>query len=210
MPLLNDYWGSSFTKLLRSHYQELLPRFETAPASGLVHGTTICAMRYAGGVVIGGDRRATADGHIIMSEDVTKVYKVDDHSAIAIAGAFGPSVKMARLFQVELEHYEKIEGSILSLDGKANRLSFRFARRVAITFEETKAYVPNRDVVWTGCPCNSERSAEHNLLSRFHLQPKRLTILVLGGSQGSRYLNEVFFEAVPYLQAERDIQVIAM
>ena len=97
MGLLNAYTGSSFVSLLRSDHGELLPRFESAGgALELVHGTTICALRYAGGVVIGGDRRATADGHIIMSEDVTKVYKVDDHSAIAIAGAFGPSVKMAK------------------------------------------------------------------------------------------------------------------
>jgi UDP-N-acetylglucosamine--N-acetylmuramyl-(pentapeptide) pyrophosphoryl-undecaprenol N-acetylglucosamine transferase len=97
--------------------------------------------------------------------------------------------------------------------GKANRWSFRFARRVALTFQDTEPYVPpGREVVWTGCPCNSERSPESrtNLLGRFHLQPKRLTVLVLGGSQGSRYLNEIFFEAIPYLQAERDIQVIHM
>jgi UDP-N-acetylglucosamine--N-acetylmuramyl-(pentapeptide) pyrophosphoryl-undecaprenol N-acetylglucosamine transferase len=96
--------------------------------------------------------------------------------------------------------------------GKANRWSFRLARRVAITFEETRKYLSNRDVIWTGCPCNSERSAEPkiNLLEKFRLQPRRLTIVVLGGSQGSHFLNEIFFEAVPYLQARRDIQVIHM
>ncbi len=96
--------------------------------------------------------------------------------------------------------------------GKANRWSFHLARRVGITFEETGKYLSHRDVIWTGCPCNSERSGElkMSLLEKFHLQPRRMTILVLGGSQGSRYLNEAFFEAIPYLQSGRDIQVIHM
>jgi proteasome beta subunit len=125
MSILHDYSGSSFLSLLKRHYPELLPKLEIAPgvSPSLVHGTTICSLTFSEGVVIGGDRRATMDGHVIMSDEVTKVFKMDDYSAIAIAGTFGPSVKMAKLFQVELEHYEKIEGVPLSLDGKANRLS---------------------------------------------------------------------------------------
>jgi UDP-N-acetylglucosamine--N-acetylmuramyl-(pentapeptide) pyrophosphoryl-undecaprenol N-acetylglucosamine transferase len=94
--------------------------------------------------------------------------------------------------------------------GKANRLSAKFVRRIAVTFEETKKYFRGREIVWTGCPCNAVRPSEarQNLLSRFELRPGRLTILVLGGSQGSRYLNEVFFESIAYLQADQNIQVI--
>jgi proteasome beta subunit len=85
-------------------------------------GTTILALRYRDGAVIGGDRRAT-EGFQISARRIEKVYKSDDYSAIAIAGAAGPCIEMARLFQIELEHYEKLEGETLSTEGKANKLS---------------------------------------------------------------------------------------
>jgi proteasome beta subunit len=62
-------------------------------------------------------------GNIIAQRDIEKVFQADEYSAVAIAGTAGIAVEMVRLFQVELEHYEKIEGTTLSLDGKANRLS---------------------------------------------------------------------------------------
>jgi proteasome beta subunit len=77
---------------------------------------------YAGGVVMAGDRRATM-GNVIAQRDIQKVFPADEFSCVGIAGTAGLAVEMVRLFQVELEHYEKIEGSTLSLDGKANRLS---------------------------------------------------------------------------------------
>ena len=86
------------------------------------HGTTILAIRYAEGVVVAGDRQAT-EGYQVAHRRIEKVYKADDYSAIAIAGAAGPSIEMARLFQTELEHYEKVEGEGLSLEGKANKLA---------------------------------------------------------------------------------------
>jgi proteasome beta subunit len=84
-------------------------------------GTTILALRYADGVIVAGDRQAT-EGYQVAHRRIEKVYKADDYSAIAIAGAAGPSIEMARLFQTELEHYEKVEGDGLSLEGKANKL----------------------------------------------------------------------------------------
>ena len=86
------------------------------------HGTTIVALTCADGVVIAGDRRATM-GNLIAQRDIEKVFVADSHSAIGIAGTAGIAVEMVRLFQLELEHYEKIEGVRLSLDGKANRLA---------------------------------------------------------------------------------------
>lgn len=86
------------------------------------HGTTCCAIRFDGGVVIAGDRRATS-GNLISHRDIEKVFATDRHSSVAIAGAAGPAVEMVRLFQLQLEHYEKVEGRSLSLDGKANQLS---------------------------------------------------------------------------------------
>jgi proteasome beta subunit len=87
-----------------------------------VHGTTVVAIRFASGVVMAGDRRATA-GMSIASRRIEKVFPADDFSGIAIAGAAGPAVELVKLFQVQLEHYEKIEGEGLSLDGKANQLA---------------------------------------------------------------------------------------
>jgi proteasome beta subunit len=86
------------------------------------HGTTIVALTYTGGVVMAGDRRATM-GNMIAQRDIEKVFPADEYSCVAFAGTAGIGVEMVRLFQVELEHYEKIEGSTLSLDAKANRLS---------------------------------------------------------------------------------------
>jgi proteasome beta subunit len=85
------------------------------------HGTTIVAAACDGGVIMAGDRRATA-GNVIAQRDFNKVFRSDEFSAVGIAGAAGVGIEMARLFQVELEHYEKMEGHPLSLEGKANRL----------------------------------------------------------------------------------------
>ena len=86
------------------------------------HGTTCVALRYADGAVMAGDRRATA-GSLISHRTIEKVFPADRHSGVAIAGAAGPAIEMVRLFQLQLEHYEKVEGSQLSLEGKANQLS---------------------------------------------------------------------------------------
>jgi proteasome beta subunit len=88
----------------------------------VTHGTTCVAIRYADGVVMAGDRRATS-GNFISHRTIEKVFPADRHSGVAIAGAAGPAVEMVRLFQLQLEHYEKVEGSPLSLEGKANQLS---------------------------------------------------------------------------------------
>ncbi|HZP27945.1 MAG TPA: proteasome subunit beta [Acidimicrobiia bacterium] len=118
--------GSSFVDLLR----RLAPDAGPAPAAGaaapapfdVVHGTTVVAIRYVDGVVMAGDRRATA-GYTIASRRIEKVFPADDYSGVAFAGAAGPGLDMVRLFQVQLEHYEKIEGEPLSLEGKANQLA---------------------------------------------------------------------------------------
>ncbi|HWP47950.1 MAG TPA: proteasome subunit beta [Candidatus Limnocylindrales bacterium] len=98
------------------------------------HGTTILALRYQNGVLIAGDRRAI-EGPQISSRTMEKVYKTDDYSAMAIAGAAGPAIDMARLFQVELEHYEKLEGERLTLEGKANRLAQMIRQNLPAAFQ---------------------------------------------------------------------------
>ncbi len=96
--------------------------FVGAPGERVAHGTTVAALRFADGVVMAGDRRAT-EGNAIAHRAMEKVFPADRYSAVAIAGAAGPAVEMVRLFQTQLEHYEKVEGVVLSLEGKANQLS---------------------------------------------------------------------------------------
>ena len=118
--------NSSFSEFLTAHAPEMLPgRRLTAtnqPPTDLPHGTTIVATAFPDGVVMAGDRRATA-GSYIAQRDIEKVFPADEYSCVGIAGTAGLAVELVRLFQVELEHYEKLEGIPLSLDGKANRLS---------------------------------------------------------------------------------------
>ena len=88
----------------------------------ITHGTTVVAVRYIDGVVMAGDRRATS-GNFISHRRIEKVFPADSHSGVAISGVAGLAMEMVHLFQLQLEHYEKVEGSPLSLDGKANQLS---------------------------------------------------------------------------------------
>lgn len=134
MPLfLGSYEGSSFFDFLRHDFPHLLPfqHLPTLPqlASGELHltervpfATTILSLCFAEGVLIAGDRQAT-EGFEVSSRRIEKLYNADEHSVIAMAGAAGPCLEMARLFQVEMEHYQKIEGDVLALDGKANKLA---------------------------------------------------------------------------------------
>jgi proteasome beta subunit len=98
------------------------------------HGTTIVAVAHTGGVVMAGDRRATM-GNVIAQRDIQKVFQADEYSAIGFAGTAGMAIELVRLFQVELEHYEKIEGATLSLDGKANRLSLLIRNNLALAMQ---------------------------------------------------------------------------
>jgi len=120
--------SSSFTEFLAAHRPELLstrrvlPDGVRAAPDQVPHGTTVLALSYRDGVLIAGDRRATM-GNLIASRDIEKVHAADGYSLIGIAGTAGIGIELIRLFQVDLEHYEKIEGTMLSLDGKANRLA---------------------------------------------------------------------------------------
>ncbi|MDQ1287938.1 MAG: proteasome beta subunit [Actinomycetota bacterium] len=116
---------SSFTEFLTGYAPHLMPGGHPLPGGILPempHATTIVALGYADGVVMAGDRRATM-GNLIAHREMEKIFPADEYSAIGIAGSAGVAIELVRLFQVELEHYEKIEGALLSLDGKANRLS---------------------------------------------------------------------------------------
>jgi len=124
----SHYQGSSFVELLQTDYHHLLPNFnqvdcrETDASVTLPRGTTILSLCYREGVIIAGDRRAV-EGHRISSRRIEKVFKTDHSSAMAVAGVAGLCLDMAKLFRTELEHYEKIEGEQLVLEGKANKLA---------------------------------------------------------------------------------------
>ena len=119
---------SSFSQFLRRQAPELLPGGPRGvlpagtPGDALPHGTTIVALKYPGGVLIAGNRRST-QGNMIAGRDVQKVYITDDYTATGIAGTAALAVEFARLYAVELEHYEKLEGVPMTFPGKVNRLA---------------------------------------------------------------------------------------
>jgi proteasome beta subunit len=130
---------SSFTDHLRRAAPELLPAGigsadAITPSSQLPHGTTIVALRYPGGVLLAGDRRST-QGNMIAGRDVQKVYITDDYTATGIAGTAAIAVEFARLYAVELEHYEKLEGVPLTFAGKVNRLAIMVRGNLAAALQ---------------------------------------------------------------------------
>jgi proteasome beta subunit len=130
--------SSSFMDFLHDHQPELLPgKRVLPPVKGMLeapHGTTIVAATFPGGVVLAGDRRATM-GNMIAQRDIEKVFPADEYSAVGIAGTAGLAVEMVKLFQLELEHFEKVEGATLSLEGKANRLSTMIRGNLAMAMQ---------------------------------------------------------------------------
>jgi proteasome beta subunit len=120
-----DLTGQSFSALLRRDAPDTYAAL-VADAAGQpvdhVHGTTVLALTFDGGVIMAGDRRATS-GNVISKRDMRKVFEADAWSAVAISGAAGPAMELAKIFATELEHYEKVEGAPLSLEGKANKLA---------------------------------------------------------------------------------------
>ncbi len=149
MPLFPDDYGSSFFDYLAQQRPDLMPAARgwapVAPSPlredgrgaqvpPVTHGTTVLAIKYRGGVLIAGDRRAT-EGYQIAGRRMEKVFTIDEHSAMAIAGAAGPCIEMAKLFQTELEHYEKLEGIQLSCEGKANKLGQMVKANLPMVFQ---------------------------------------------------------------------------
>jgi proteasome beta subunit len=126
LPSAGTSFGSSpsFVELVRREHPDVVPRSHTESTTGVTvpHGTTVLGLKFADGMMMAGDKRATA-GNLIADSKIRKVFAADDYSAIAIAGAAGQAVELVKLFQLELEHYEKITGDRLSLEGKANRLA---------------------------------------------------------------------------------------
>jgi proteasome beta subunit len=146
--------SSSFTEFVGSYAPELLPQRDNVLATPIgdqvPHATTIIAATFEGGVAMAGDRRATS-GNIISQRDVEKVFRADDYSCMGIAGTASTGIEMARLYRVELEHYEKMEGRTLSVAGKANRLATMIRGNLGMAMQGLvvvplfAAYDPDRD-----------------------------------------------------------------
>ncbi len=129
--------SSSFTEFVSRMTPELLPGGRTLPAGSSIdapHGTTIVAVQFAGGVLLAGDRRATM-GNLIANRDMEKVFAADEYSVVGIAGTAGLAIELVKLYQVELEHYEKIEGTLMSVEGKANRLASMIRGNLAMAMQ---------------------------------------------------------------------------
>jgi len=149
LPYLPNHDDSSFFDFLSTHHPGLMLTGHGSASAGLAsvpeqarsgtpmavpHATTVLAIKYRDGVVIAGDRRAT-EGFQIADRRIEKVFKIDEWSAMAIAGAAGPCIEMAKLFQTELEHYEKLEGMPLSCEGKANKLGQMVKANLPMAFQ---------------------------------------------------------------------------
>ncbi|ALA59943.1 proteasome subunit beta [Nitrospira moscoviensis] len=148
LPFFPNHDESSFFHFLSTHYPDLTLKQDGLPAARPVsadaagwtapiivpQATTVLAIKYQQGAVIAGDRRAT-EGFQIADRRIEKVFKIDDYSAMAIAGAAGPCIEMAKLFQTELEHYEKLEGMPLSCEGKANKLGQMVKANLPMVFQ---------------------------------------------------------------------------
>jgi proteasome beta subunit len=140
---------SSFVELLAdegmSPFASVRGPFEASAVSGagfdLTHATTIVALRYLDGVVMAGDRRATA-GNVIAHRSMQKVYPADRWSGVSISGVAGVASEMVKLFQLELEHYEKVEGVALSLDGKATRLANMIRANLPMAMQSGMVVIP--------------------------------------------------------------------
>jgi proteasome beta subunit len=135
LPVFGSHMDTSFLSLLEQH--GMTPSWALAgnpDVSAIPEATTILAIQYDGGVVMAGDRRATA-GNVIAHTKMKKVYPADKFSAVAISGTAGMAVEMIKLFQTELEHYEKIEGMRLSLEGKANYLARMVRGNLTLAFQ---------------------------------------------------------------------------
>ncbi|HOF63211.1 MAG TPA: proteasome subunit beta [Dermatophilaceae bacterium] len=129
--------SSSFLEFVSDVDPGLVPGTRPLPGGLTVdapHGTTIVAAEFAGGVVMAGDRRATM-GNVIASRVIEKVFATDEYSVVGIAGTAGLAIEVVRLYQVELEHYEKIEGAIMSIEGKANRLATMIRGNLAMAMQ---------------------------------------------------------------------------
>ncbi|MFG1699970.1 proteasome subunit beta [Nonomuraea sp. NPDC049309] len=152
--LFQNTGSSSFTEFVSSYAPELLPRRDEMLATPIgdqvPHATTIVAATFAGGVVMAGDRRATS-GNIISQRDVEKVFRADDYSCMGIAGTASTGLEFARLYRVELEHYEKLEGRTMSVQGKANRLATMIRSNLGMAMQGLvvvplfAAYDPDKD-----------------------------------------------------------------
>jgi proteasome beta subunit len=149
VPFFPHHDGSSFFDFLNRHYPNIAPIANanagfmpgsppreswTQGHAPIPYATTVLALKFQGGVVIAGDRRAT-EGFQIADRRIEKVFKIDHYSAMAIAGAAGPCIEMAKLFQTELEHYEKLEGVQLSCEGKANKLGQMVKANLPMVFQ---------------------------------------------------------------------------
>lgn len=90
--------------------------------SSVLQGTTVLAFHYKDGVIIAGDRRATA-GNAIMYERCDKVIPIDDYTLMAIAGVPATAFEMARILSHNFEYYRRSQLQSLSTEGKIRALS---------------------------------------------------------------------------------------
>ncbi len=200
LPLGSVTPAASFTSLLAAHGMN--PTWDIPESSSHAlrapEGTTVLALRFADGVVMGGDRRATA-GHQIAHRRLKKVYAADDFSAVAISGTAGLAVELIKLFQTELEHYEKLEGTRLSLEGKANHLATMVRNQLPLAFQ---------GLVVIPLFCGFDEGASEGRLYSFDVvggryEEQDYATTGSGGSEAKAFLKSAWSEGIDEEQALR-------
>lgn len=200
LPLDTVSPGSSFFSLLES--RGMTPTWETSPGNNVVEApeaTTVLAIRYDEGVVMAGDRRATA-GNVIAHRRMKKVFPADEYSAVAISGTAGMAIELTKLFQTELEHYEKIEGTRLSLEGKANYLARMVRGNLPLAFQ---------GLVVVPLFCGYDESAGAGRLYTFDVvggryEEQDYAATGSGGSEARAFIKGVY---EPGLNEERTLEI---
>jgi proteasome beta subunit len=107
----------------------------------LTTATTILAFKYREGVLVAGDRRATA-GNMVMYDRTDKVLEIDRHSVMAIAGVPATAYEMVRILEHSFKYYRRTQLQELSFEGKLRALSKLLKENVAAALAGTGAVVP--------------------------------------------------------------------
>lgn len=132
--------GDFFQLLKEQGYQFGVPVAAGAEAD-IPTATTILAFKYRDGVLVAGDRRATA-GNMVMYDRTDKVLEIDRHSVMAIAGVPATAYEMVRVLEHSFKYYRRTQLQELSFEGKLRAVSKLLKENVAAALAGTGAVAP--------------------------------------------------------------------
>src|SRR5215470_14139112 len=130
-----------FLQLLKEQGYQFGTSVRAGEGQEITRGTTILAMKYRDGVLVAGDRRATA-GNMVMYDRTDKVLELDRHSVMAIAGVPATAYEMVRILEHSFKYYRRTQLQELSFEGKLRAVSKLLKENVAAALAGTGAVVP--------------------------------------------------------------------